>query len=154
MKASFYLLLALFAGVLLASVLTCTTGEEPETIVVPVGEPGDSDPYNSGGDLGCGGSTSATLTGGGGMVLLVFEGEADIWFVYLATADFNAVLDALDQADELADFKDMTPRQVDDLHARFCGEPSDRSAADQDLYALVANVLGAKMDEIASDVCD
>jgi hypothetical protein len=141
----------LFAALVLGN-LFCSTGEEPEVVVVPVGEPGNGDPFDSDGDMGCGGSTEAQVIEGT-MVLVAFQGTHDTWLVYLSKADFVTVLERMNEAGDWTEYEDMTPAQVDELHRGFCGSPESRTPKEQQLYDIVAGVLGSEIQEIAHDVC-
>ena len=117
------MMLALLLVVLFGLSVHCSTGEEPEVVVVPVGEPGGDDPYDDGGDLGCGaGPVNAMLFDedeqGDEMVLVTFAGTTEAWLVYVTRGEFEQLavllLDALDEAEEIS------RGDVDTFHAQFC----------------------------------
>jgi len=138
----------------------CSSGQEPETVIVPVGEPSFSgdDPYDSQGDLGCGSSTdttSATLIDDGGetMVLVAFVGTHQAWMVYLTWSEFEALNARLGEVYGPDETAQLSHHDIDQLHDDLCGPAGGRSAQENQLYEIMQEVLSDRMDEIAADLC-
>jgi hypothetical protein len=143
---------ALFVPLILGN-LHCSTGDEPEVVVVPVGEPGSGDPYDSTGDMGCGGTTSAVQVDSD-TVLLAFRGTRDTWLIYISESYVKSVYDRLEEEDVLPSYENLEPAQVDELQKKFCGGSDLQSVQERRIYEIVSETLGTKMNEIVRDVCD
>jgi hypothetical protein len=162
MRQAIGILCALLLIPLLGLSTNCSSGKEPETVIVPVGEPsadGD-DPYDSGGDLGCGSSdtTSAQLTGdtqdGESMVLLTFQGTADVWLIYVKLSEFQQLQTLLERSYDVEDFTQLDQPDVDRLHADLCAPPDQQSQDAQTLYGIFRQVLGSRLNELQDSICN
>ncbi|MBZ0270456.1 hypothetical protein K8I61_00355 [bacterium] len=138
----------------------CAEGETPETVVVPVGEPdyGGDDPYDSGGDLGCGSETGAitadAIGGEDGWVAIVFVGERDVWAFMLSADETTALRVSLSDYFPGDTWQDITRRDVDALHAELCASPGERTERAGALRALFGEVLGERMAEMSAEACE
>jgi hypothetical protein len=162
MRQAIGILCALLLIPLLGISSNCSSGKEPETVIVPVGEPSadGSDPYGSGGALGCGGSSAAAVTltdqtsDGESMVLLIFKGANDLWLTYVKLSEFRALQTALEQVYDAADFTKLKRADVDRWHGDLCAPPAQQSQDAKTLYDIFRQVLGSDLAGMEADVCD
>ena len=157
MRELLAIITALMLIPLFALNLQCSTGQEPETVIVPVGEPGTGDPYDDNGDLGCGSdSSSATLTDrtedGESMVLVTFIGTQDIWLVYVTLTEFQALNVRLQQlyGDDLLQ---LDSADIDTLHEELCRPPEQQNQRAQQLYKIFSEVLSDRMPDLEASLC-
>jgi hypothetical protein len=155
--------LPLLVLVVLAFSLRCSDGTRPEIVVVPSGDPGitDDDPYDGGGDFGCGGMPSRDgaiaadpVRGedGAPKVLVTCVGQRDVYLFLLTLDEFHTLV---------ADLLSLLPThgiaaigrpEVDRLAAAACAadDPLGR-----DLRALLEADLGAdRLADLGVGVCE
>lgn len=162
MRTAISILTALLLIPLFGVNLQCSEAGEPESVIVPVGEPdyGGDDPYDGEGDLGCGsdsGATSATLTNesedGERLVLVTFIGTNDIWLVMVTLTEYQALRVRLDEIYGPEQAAQLDHQDVDDWHRDLCAPDDGRSEEGELLYRIFHEVLDEKMDDIAAEIC-
>lgn len=139
--------------------LHCDDGQEPETVIVPVGEAGDGDPYN---DASCEDGSAAVemgMTGpeqpeGENMVLLTFVGTQDTWRLAVSLDEYRAAMRVLRESWRPAQVEPIGPDEVDGLMQDLCAPMNaQRTAEGRRLYEILKSVFGDRLEELASGVC-
>jgi hypothetical protein len=155
--------LPLLVLLVLAFSLRCGDGATPEIVVVPSGDPGitDDDPYDGGGDLGCGGMSSreSSITAdpvhgedGRTDILVTCVGTRDVYLFLLTTVEFRALAADLIALLPAHGLTSIGRAEVDRLAAATCAPADDLG---RDLAALFAGDLGAdRVAELGQGVCE
>ena len=153
------LIVLLFLPLVLGSV-HCTNGKEPETVIVPVGESGNSNPYDSGGDFGCGSSTksagAAEIWVAGEtepMALLTFIGTSDVWRIMVTSTEYDQIRTQLQQVYTAKKMASMSSTDLAKIQADLCKPAGDRSQDGQRVYDILKGVLQSRMDGIEAGIC-
>jgi len=129
-------------------------------VVVPVGEPGSSDPYDSQGDLGCGsdsGAVNAMSVSGPGdrtVVLVVFVGTENLWVFSMNLLEYGTILADLQDLWDTYDLDAISREDIDTLHDDLCAPASERSDEGRRLYGIFQDVLKERMEEMTLEACE
>lgn len=153
-------LTAILFFLLIAFCLHCTQGYEPETVIVPVGEPGDSDPFKNTG-FACG-ESGAPITSqivgedetGEEMFLMTFTGTSEVWFVLVTASEYQAVEDRLTSIWEIFEVQTIGTDKVDGLQQDLCRPFDRRSDQGEQLFEILYEALGPRMDDLALGLCE
>jgi hypothetical protein len=160
MKATRIAIVFLMMVPLIVGNLFCATGKEPETVIVPVGEPSGDDPYDSGGELGCGEeSTESAITAAPGgesedgapMVLVTFRGTEEIWLFWVTVDEARSIREKVERI--WASPEEIESEDVDFMQQDLCAPIDQRSDEGKVLYAALSGVLGDRMTEMETGVC-
>ena len=158
---AYIILAAMLLTPLIVANIQCTEGDEPETVIVPVGEPGDSDPYDNAGfdcDDDDDSSTQAEPAGenemGEPMVLLTFHGATDTWSLLVTLDEYKKVRSKIEQAWNHHVARIIDHEQVDALQQDLCAPFDRRSEEGRKLYGILKDVLQERLEELASGVCE
>lgn len=176
MKAVYVLLAALLFVPLMIANFHCTQGAEPETVIVPVGEPDPSgeDPYDTGGDLGCGDETAddddddndddsspaakARLVSADEadepLVLLTFNGQSRSFSILIGQDEFFHARAKLLHTWMPRRIMHLTAAEVDEAVEDLCAPWDKKSEDGKTLSAMVKEVFGKNADEIYQNICD
>ncbi len=159
MRKVYILAVAMLFLPLVVGHLHCAAGEEPETVIVPVGEPSGDDPYGGSGDM-CADESDAvqsSLIDGNDqrepMVLLTFIGTRDVWPVVISLEEFIAVEFELDSLWDTIEMALLDHEDVDELQQDLCAPIDQRSDEGSRLYEILKTVLAHRMEELESGIC-
>lgn len=142
--------------------LHCGGGGEPETVIVPVGEPdtGEGDPYDAEGELGCGsdtGAAKATLVadeGGKKRVIVTFRGTRDIWVFDLSYSEYKNLLRRIQALWEPEFISRIDDEDVDAFHDDLCRSEEQLGREARRLNEILETVFGEEVEEMRSAACD
>lgn len=140
--------------------LSCGGGEEPETVIVPVGEPGEGDPYEEGMD--CASDTGAVEAAffapedhpEEAAVLLTFFGAEQTWRLVVPVSDFRAARAELMRTWSPQQIAAVDRVDVDGMMQDLCAPFDDqRSEPGRRLHGLLKRLFPDRLEELASGVC-
>ncbi len=146
------ILCALLLAPMIVAPINCSIGDQPETVIVPVGEPGSGDPYASD---PCASDTGAaqSIADPDGNVLVTFVGTTDTWAILLSYSEYQSLKSKLENVwgeDALAvvDHSD-----IDELHRQLCLSADGRSEDGAALVGILKDVLADRYNGVREGVC-